>query len=210
MINCTITAHAGAMNTEDNTPESIKVGAENADIIEVDVRFDKGGVPVLSHNSLKGNEMTLEEVFKIVAPQGTKVNLDLKEFDGLAAVDALAERYGMTERVFYTGVGVNEAEKVKAQSKIPYYLNFFVFPLLRYSEGYIMNFVNELKKHGAIGANCDFRNVSRKFVDIIHKNGFEVSLWTVNSEKDIRRVIAKCPDNITSRNPDLVKKIMTE
>ena len=211
MNNITITAHAGCMGTKDNSPESIKVGIENAEIIEIDLRFNSDGVPVLTHNSVKGGEMTLDELFEAVAKnEKTKVNVDLKEFSGLSAVDELAEKHGVKDRIFYTGVIPSVAEKVKSQSDVPYYLNFTILPILRNNTAYLLSLVGKLKKHGAIGANCNFRNASEKFIRTIQKHGFEVSLWTVNDEDDIKKVVAKNPDNITSRRPDLVKRILEE
>ena len=207
----TITAHAGAMGTKDNSLESVKVGIENAEIIEIDLRFNSEGVPVLTHNSAKGGEMTLDELFELVSKsEKTKVNIDLKEFDGLSAVDELAEKRGVTDRVFYTGVFPSVAEKVKKQSRVPFYLNFNILPLFRNNTAYIMSLIGKLRRHGAIGANCNFRNAGEKFIRLIQEHGFEVSLWTVNGEDDIRKVVARQPDNITSRNPDLVKRILDE
>ena len=43
----TVTAHTGAMGTPENSLESMRVGFENADIVEFDVRFNADKIPVL-------------------------------------------------------------------------------------------------------------------------------------------------------------------
>ena len=59
--NMTITAHTGCNGTEPNSITSLEDGYNSgADILEFDLNFDKYGVPYLSHDDLKGNEIKLE------------------------------------------------------------------------------------------------------------------------------------------------------
>ena len=84
----TITAHTGCMGTEDNTLESIQKGAEYADVVEFDLNFTKEGVPVLSHDEPKGDEITFICAAKIVKSiESLKVNVDLKSVAKLNDVD---------------------------------------------------------------------------------------------------------------------------
>lgn len=67
----TVTAHAGALNTEPNTMDSITKSLNfiGNGVIEVDVRFTSSGKPVLSHNEVEGEEdkyVSLEEFFSVL------------------------------------------------------------------------------------------------------------------------------------------------
>ena len=42
---------------------------------------------------------------------------------------------------------------------------------------------------------------SKKMVEIFHKEGLMVSVWTVNKEKDMHKVLPLGCDNITTRQP---------
>ena len=83
--NFTITAHTGCMKTEENSLESLRVGAENgANIVEFDLYFTEKGEPVLSHNKPVGGEITLDEAFEYISKiENIKVNVDVKTCDAL-------------------------------------------------------------------------------------------------------------------------------
>lgn len=78
--NFTYTAHTGCCGTADNSLEAIKVGIENdADIVEFDLFFNNENVAVLSHDKPKGNEVTLDEAFKLINTyENVQVNVDVK------------------------------------------------------------------------------------------------------------------------------------
>lgn len=52
--------------------------------------------------------------------------------------------------------------------------------------------------------SLDFDGIEPEYVELCHRNGLPVNVWTVNKERDIRRVIAAGVDSITSDRPDLV------
>ena len=79
--NMTITAHCDCEGNKPNSIASLECGyKEGADIVEFDLYFDKNGVPYLSHDELKGNEIKLEEAFKFLANhQNLHANIDVKK-----------------------------------------------------------------------------------------------------------------------------------
>ena len=98
----TYTAHTGCCGTEDNSLEAIKVGVEQgAQIVEFDLYFNNENIAVLSHDAPKGNEVTLDEAFKLIATyEDIKVNVDVKLCnDNLHVVYDLAEKYGSGQMV---------------------------------------------------------------------------------------------------------------
>lgn len=42
----------------------------------------------------------------------------------------------------------------------------------------------------------------------MHEKNLLVSLWTVDNEDDMYIALAEAPDNITTRNPDLLTNII--
>lgn len=207
----TITAHTGCMGTVQNSLESIKAGAENgADVVEFDLHFAKNGEPVLSHDEPVGGEVTLDEAFKYVSEfSGIKVNVDIKTCDALEKVYSCAKKYGVENRIFYTGVNEDFVEYVKKDSpEVPYYLNMKVNWWKKNNEKYILSLVEKVKNKGAVGINFKYIGASEKLVKIFREKGLLVSIWTVDDEKNMYKILSFAPDNITTRKPDKLSGIV--
>lgn len=209
--NFTITAHTGCEDTIDNSIESIiKACSSGADIFEVDVQFDKNGIPVLSHDDIIGGEVTLESAFRILKDNmSMQCNIDIKKITNLKIIPEIAKKYNVLNRIFFTGISVDFVDAAKETPEIPYYLNIDIAPIKNHTDEYYFSLVNTVKNYGAIGINCHHKNITKKLVDIFHKSGLLVSIWTCNDVEDILRILKFAPDNITSRNPSLVKKIIS-
>ena len=209
----TVTAHTGAMNTPENSLESMRVGFANADIVEFDVRFNSDKVPVLSHNwPLPKDAVPLEEAFKLLAQYPDKqANVDLKSTDNMSAVQALAEQYGVLDQVFFTGVFTAFVPAVrKGAPKIPYYLNCDINPFFKNSSAYARRLAKRVKENGAVGLNCSFRNATPCMIATLHEKGLPVSLWTVSNEDQLQKVLRLGPDNVTTRIPDRVSAALLQ
>ena len=210
----TVTAHAGAFGTPDNSIESVgRAIAEGAAIIEMDVSFRPDGTPVIIHKARpKAAEgVPLSDVFALIAPSpGVRMNLDLKSLKNLPAVDSLLREYGLFERAFYTGVGRNWAPKVRERSNVPYYLNTDVSKRARKYPADAKKLAARIRSAGALGLNCHYNNVTETVVGTLREEGLEVSLWTVNDEATARRILPLKPDNVTSRHPDMILRVMKE
>lgn len=212
----TVTAHAGALNTEPNTMDSIVKSLEfvGSGVIEVDVRFTPSGMPVLSHDKVKEdseNLVSLEDFFITLKKYQAKVNLDLKEFSNLTSIQELAQKYEVMDRLFFTGVFEDNVQNIRNSCPdIPYYLNIYPNPLRLKSDKYLDTIVQTMKYTGAIGININYRLVSDKMIKVMHENNILVSLWTVDSEDDMYIALAEAPDNITTRNPDLLTQIIAK
>ena len=212
-IGFTYTAHTGCMDTEDNSIESIEVGIANgANIVEFDLNFNESGEPVLAHDSPKGDEVTLDEAFKKISEyDNVKVNVDIKSTDNLPIVKFLAEKYRISERIFFTGVTDEFLDAVqKYGNDVPYYLNVDVKPEYKHNEEYLQSLVDKVKHSGAIGINFNKKNASAELVQAFHSNGLSVSIWTVDDEYNMYRILSYKPDNITTRQPDILKEKISE
>ncbi len=207
----TYTAHTGCVDTKDNSLEAIESGAKHgADIVEFDLNFLSDGTPVLAHNEPKGNEITLDEAFKKVSEfEGLKVNVDIKSTKNLKAVYPLAQKYGLEDSFFYTGVTTEFLEAVKNDSpEVPYYLNVSVDKPRKQTPEYLENLVKKVKDSGAIGINFNKDHATKKLVDTFHENDLLVSIWTVNKKRKMYKILFLGPDNITTRRPDKLREIL--
>lgn len=209
--NFTYTAHTGCVNTEDNSLEAIEIGAKyGAQIVEFDLNFLKDGTPILAHDEPKGDEITLDMAFKKVSEyENLKINVDVKSVQNLKAVVDLAQKHGILNRIFYTGIELKDVETVKKDSpEVPYYLNFNVDKPQNQTPEYLQSLVEGVKGCGAIGINFNKDNATKELVDTFHENGLLVSIWTVNNEKEMYEILHLSPDNITTRQPDKIKEIL--
>lgn len=208
----TITAHAGAYNTESNTLESIRIALDNNDdIIEVDVRQRPDDTVVISHDIVAMNNAgtELEEVFKLIQNHDVKVNLDVKETKTLANLHDLIVKYELRDRVFLTGIDMLDVNKVKQFCPdISYYLNYSPSRIKIFSEENQQKILDMLDKSGAIGINCNYIFASRTLSELLHNNGYKLSEWTVDKKYQMKRALINNPDNITTRHPDKLKEVI--
>lgn len=205
----TVTAHTGCLGTEDNSLESISVGAQNADIIEVDIMFAEDGTPVLAHSKVNENSVTLSQALSFVSESGVRANLDIKQAQDLSGVQSLIKSLNLTDLVFYTGIEEKDVEAVKKHSPdISYYLNADVDKKRNTDKQYLQSLADKVKELGAVGINLSYKGASKELVDTFHENGLLVSVWTVDGKNNIIRMLTMQVDNITSRKPDKVREII--
>ena len=208
----TITAHTGCVSTKENSLQAIERGVEcGAHIVEFDVQYHNSE-PVLSHDKPKGDEITLEQAFlKVKEYNSLKVNVDIKSVEHLHTVGEIADKTGVKDRIFFTGI--NEAFVSAVQNECPdikYYLNVNVLPKREQTDEYLKTLVEKVRASGAVGINFDKKGATKRLVEVFHNNGLQVSVWTVNGYFNIRKIISYNPDNITSKRPDRVKKILNK
>jgi len=209
--NFTYTAHTGCEGTKENSLESIEKGYENgADIVEFDLNFDESGNPVLCHDEPEGGEVTLDEAFsKVSEYENLKVNVDAKSDLYLEKVKPLAEKYGISDRIFFTGIKDEFVENAR-KTGVDYYLNIDVENPTKHSEEYLLSLIKKVKEAGAIGINFNKNNASSELVEAFHENRLLVSIWTVDSKTELFEILLLSPDNITTRNPHKIRKIIED
>lgn len=204
------TAHTGCVNTPDNSLESIETGVKfGAGIVEFDIRYHNGDI-VLSHDEPVGGEVTLSEAFlKVKEYDGIMVNVDVKSTQELHLVQDTAERTGMLDRIFFTGIFEKDTEAVKKECPlITYYLNTDILPEAKQTPAYLQSLVAKVENCGAVGININKCNASKALVDAFRNAGLKVSIWTVSKEPELYKILSFCPDNITTRRPDKMQAIM--
>ncbi len=205
----TVTAHSGSMGLPDNSIEAMEAGvAAGADVVEFDLRYNAKGEPILSHDEAE-DAVPLSAVFAFLqAHPGVRANVDVKDTSHLETVEPLADACGVKDRLFYTGVREKDVPAVREKSpNIPYWLNADV-PRALPLPGAYKKLIQKIRDLGAVGINLYHGPVTPAFVRAFHAAGLPVSVWTVNERRDILRMLAAKPDNITSRKPDLVRAIL--
>ncbi|MDR2753399.1 MAG: glycerophosphodiester phosphodiesterase [Oscillospiraceae bacterium] len=197
----TITAHAGALGTKDNTLESALACAAcpGVDRIEVDVRFLPDGTPVLLHNA--GAPATCVRLEDLLRQVDCNYNLDMKETTHMQRIASLAQSYRLTERAVLTGLAAKDIFAVQSCG-VPYYLNCAPTRLRA------KTCVAQAKALGCVGLNIHFRACGKHLVQLAHAHGLLVQVWTVNGKKHLRRMRRMGVDGITSRRPDLVREVL--
>lgn len=199
----TVTFHAGALKTPDNSIESVRVAIENkAQVVEVDVSFRPDGTPVMIHKDkpAENEGVLLEEALKIIGKEkNILINLDLKSTANLPAVDSLIKKYNLASRAFYTGVFESWVETVDKNSAIPYYLNYTPSTAEKKTPKLL---IEKIKACGAIGLNSNYHNVTAHLIEELQKNGIPVSVWTLNNLHSIKKFKKIKPANMTTKYPN--------
>lgn len=203
MFRTMITAHSGAENTPDNTLESVRVQLTcGAEAIEVDVCTQQETL-VLSHDHPAPGAAcdTLEDFLALVAAHpGIWVNIDLKAGDILARVAEAAERYGIADRMLFTGDVLTAADLSAAQiSGLPVWYNH-----TQAASGVAYLDAADAAGFDVLNINC------RLVTDDMFDQAQRLSLWTVNDEAALRRFLQAGVRNITTRIPVLALRLRRE
>ena len=210
----TITAHTGAYNTPDNSMESLEKAIEHGDAsFEIEVRQRPNGTIVMSNDIINTNSDGTEitAAFQRVKKTDMHLNLDIRETRVLKNLHDLIVDYSLTDRVTLTGIEVFQANKVKENCPgVEYYVNYMPSRINIFTEDYQQKIIDMLEKTGAIGINCNYKYASRTLSNLLHKNGYKLSIWTVDRKYQIKRALVNTADNITTNNPQKVQHIINK
>ena len=159
----TVTAHTGCEGADDNTLDSIRKGAEaGADTVEIDLHFLPDGTPVLKHDkpttSEKDKLPTLDSAFELLSTLSVRMNVDVKSSANISVVADLAQKHGITDRIFFTGIEEKDVTSVRADVPgIPYYLNVSVDKKKNTDTAYLSFLTKKVGDCGAVGINLNYK-----------------------------------------------------
>ncbi|MGN0524022.1 MAG: glycerophosphodiester phosphodiesterase [Eubacterium sp.] len=208
----TITAHTGAFDTPDNTLASVQAAIDNkVDVFEMDVRQRPDGTIVMGHDIITTNSdgVEIKSAFEMLKPTGIKINLDIKETKALPELYKLIKECKMEEQVFLTGLDQSQTKIAKNDCPgINYYVNYQPSRYKIFSDDYQQKILKMLDETGAVGINCNHTYASRTLSDVLHKNGYKLSVWTVDKERNMKRALIIRPDNITTHYPDQLQNLI--
>lgn len=211
----TVTAHTGAFDTKANSLAFIEAAIKNkVDVLEIDIRQRPNGVLVMDHEFVITNRdgVELSEAFDLLKGTDIRINLDIKETRVLNALHDLLVEYGFYDRAFLTGIESKDIEELRASNcaDMEYYLNCQPSRTQVFSDEYKAELIEELKQSGAVGINCAYRYAGGQLCELLHKNGYKLSVWTVNDQRSMKRVLVFKPDNITTMQYDLLMSTIKE
>ena len=94
--------------------------------------------------------------------------------------------------------------------QVKYFLNVDVQKSKNTDEIYLLSLVEKVKNAGAVGINFNYKNASKELVEVFRNNGFLVSIWTVDDEYNMYKILSFEPDNMTTRHPDKLSEIVNK
>lgn len=231
MVSLMIVGHRGASgHAPENTLPAFQKAIElQAHAVELDVWPDKDGVPVIIHDDslerthkvkLLASASSAEELQAHAVPTYEEVLALAKgklvvftELKGPAEdtvgdiIDHKVEKEGWTYAQLPV-IGFDHAQLRRIKEKHPQILTGATFSrdmleqIPRNAHADYM--ISAAKAIGASAINPDFRLITGEVVRQAHKAGLQVNVWTVNSPRDIKTMIAFGVDAIMSDYPDRV------
>jgi glycerophosphoryl diester phosphodiesterase len=212
--NPSVTAHAGSLGTPANSRESfLKALTCPVDFLEADIRFTPAGEAYLSHDRLpptrQRDAMRLKELLALVARRPkVRLNLDMKEVTGLARMATLVKRAGMASRVVMTGLsgGALRVAREKGDG-LPYLYTHAPGFLQRFTTRGAAALARAVRESGARGLNTHHAFVTRKVALAMVDAGLELSVWTVDGEREMRRMLRLGAHNITTNRVDVLLEL---
>ena len=214
MDDFTITAHTGAYGIEMNSIEAVEAAIKNnVQILEVDVRQRPNGTLVMSHELVVTNNdgTPLEDALKLIKEkEDMQINFDIKETRVLNDLHALLVDYNLLDRSFLTGIEQINVKAVKDSNcaNMDYYLNYKPSKFKAFSDDYRQKIIKLLEDTGAVGINCNYKFAGSQLSNLLHKKGYKLSVWTVDSERSAKKMLVIKPDNITTKDPDMINSVI--
>ena len=189
-----------------NSIEAMQAGIEaGAQIVEFDLQFTPDGDPVLSHDAPQGACVPLRDAFAFLAAHpDIRANVDVKSTAFLERVEPLARETGVLDRIFFTGV--READIPTVREKCPATPYYWNVKIPRFAN--VEKLAEKTRALGAIGVNFSAGSLSARLTRTFRRHGLLTSVWTIDSVKKARRVLAMQPDNVTSRRPDRIVSLI--
>ena len=214
--------------------------ALGAECVEVDVQIDAAGVLRLSHDrreDYSGAE-TLEHAFARVADAGININCDLKAPRVLYPVLELAKKFGLTDgrlifsgsvscdllaadpeiarkaRIFLNGEEIGKYFYCGAAPDFAQILrspwSFLRERNVEIMDARIPEIVASAKSVGAAAINLPFKILTHEHIARFRACGAELSLWTVNEEADMRRLLNEDLLSMTTLNVRTAMNVRAE
>ena len=213
MDDFTITVHTGAYNTQMNSIDSVKVAIDNnAKVIEVDIRQRPDGTVVMAHDLVVTNNdgVPFEEIVPLLKGTDVRINLDIKETRVLNNLHKILVENELLEQSVLTGIETINVKAVKESdcADMEYYLNYMPSRSRVFFDEYRTKLIDLLNETGAVGINCNYKYANSQLSSLLHKNGYKLSVWTVNTERRAKKMLAIKPDNITTKEPQMIDNVI--
>lgn len=223
-----IIAHRGASIEEhENSIKAFDLAVkQKADMIELDAHLTKDGYFVVLHNDtipFKDHNIiiaqsNLETILKFKLPDGDSIplledvlkqfllkirfNIELKcdvtkeQFDSL-----LNEVGGDNSRILVSSFLHEPIVNLKDET-LGYELAYlYIFPMYQNKSVALNDFIDAMNPY--------YKFLTKKAVNFYHKQGKKVYPWTINDEKQIRKLVRKNVDGIITDLPKQTREIIS-
>lgn len=209
----TVTAHTGAYNTQMNSVDFVQAAIDNgAKIIELDIRQRPDNTVVMSHDLVVTNNdgTPLEGALELLKGTDIKINLDIKETRVFNNLYRLLVEYNLAEQSFLTGIEMMNVKALKESdcANMEYYLNYIPSRSKVFFDDYRTKLIELLEDTGAVGINCNYKYANSQLSNLLHKKGYKLSVWTVDKERTAKKMLAIKPDNITTKDPEMINNVI--
>lgn len=207
-----ITAHGGALGTGRNSRIYFEnISTFKADAIEVDVRR-KGGLLYLSHLPAPFSyrkKITLAEAFAFARKNNVKINCDLKGRGLVSEVIKLAKEMDVTDLLIFTGsVRLTDSEVLTEGEA---WVNRIKgLPYKAKNVAKIKKALDDTNNPHFAGLNINKMYATDAFLSECKKYGVKLSIFTVDSYKELKRLVPMEPANITTNYPVVASTILLE
>ncbi|HEY9371251.1 glycerophosphodiester phosphodiesterase [Streptomyces sp.] len=218
MRNVRVVAHRGdPYRVRENTLRSIASAVERgADAVEIDVRLTRDRVPVLLHDDtlkrlwghdrplsalsyaevrgLTGDGIpTLDEALETAGAHPLMIDLPGGNEASVRTIVGAVHDAGAGDRVYYCAGGV---AMLQVRAADPAAEIALTWTSLAPPRPVLLDVVKPR------WLNYRFGLVSRALADRVHRDGLLLSVWTADTRRTMRRLIANGVDSITTNRPD--------
>lgn len=150
---------------------------------------------------------TLKEVYELLMKSGMTINVELKNninpYVGMEEKCLeLAAKMGMEDKIVYSSfnhLSMLRLKELKADSYCGLLYDTILIRPWRYAKDYGMNAIHPPYQHILFFSDYCLK---------AHKAGIEVNTWTVNSDRDMKRVIEAGADMLITNYPDRAKALL--
>ncbi|MHC1785923.1 MAG: glycerophosphodiester phosphodiesterase [Christensenellales bacterium] len=150
---------------------------------------------------------TLGEVYELLQPTGLKINVELKNsinlYPGMEEKClALAAKMGMESRILYSSFNhysVLRVKQIDSHAVCGLLFDSILISPWQYARDHGMDAL-----HPHYGQTLFFEDFCQK----AHQAGLMVNVWTVNNERDMKRVIEVGCDMLITNYPDRAKALL--
>lgn len=207
-----ITAHGGALGTGRNS----KIYFENistfkADAIEVDVHRRRG-LLYLSHLPAffsYRKKITLAQAFAFAKKNNVKINCDLKGKGLVSDVIKLAKEMGVTDLLIFTG-SVRLTDSDVLTEGEAWVNRIKGLPYKAKNVEKIKKALDDTKNPHFAGLNVNKMYATDAFLAECARCGVKLSIFTVDSYRELKRLVPLRPANITTNYPVVASTILFE
>lgn len=229
-----VIAHRGASGhrPENTLPAYALAVEQHADMIEVDLHRTRDGVIVVTHDEELGGlggrgeiaDATLSEVRSLDAGGGARVPTLDELLDGFATHIPLNLELKRSTRGDYPGLEAATLEAVTARGVLPRMLfSAFYDPVLArlralspearvallVSRKFPQGAIARARALGAEALNPEDSLVTSALVREAHDAGLAVYVFTVNEEREMRRMLDLGVDGLFTNFPDRMRRVLS-